>query len=136
MSGPSLKQLHAHRSIHDGAYSEGREMVELLCKLYQDNRLEHARMAADALVEHWETRTLAHAESEEEGFYLEKSRVSPELAEKVLMLKRDHDLMRILVKEIKQFLADDTISENVIDRFKSLFFLVRVHSVEEENSLF
>ncbi|HJV45043.1 MAG TPA: hemerythrin domain-containing protein [Bacillota bacterium] len=136
MSGPSLKQLHAHHSIHEGAFSEGNELFEILCKLYQDNRLEHSRMVAEALIEHWETRTLAHAEAEEEGFYLEKASMSPELAEKVLMLRRDHDLMRILVGEIKDILSNHPVNEDVIDRFKMLFFIVRVHSTEEEKSLF
>ncbi len=135
MSGPSLKQLHAHRSIHDGAFSEGKNLINLLGSLYAKGQMEHTKKVAEAIIEHWETRTLAHAQAEEEGFYQELADRNPDLAEKITKFKRDHDLIRILVEEMKELLAEG-VNDEVLDRFKALVHITRIHSREEERYLF
>jgi hypothetical protein len=135
MSGPSLKKLEAHRSIHDGAFTEAKHLTELLEKLYNDGRQEHLGEVADALVEHWEKRVIAHAQAEEEGFYQEKVEEDSSLFEKVAMLKRDHDLMRYLIEEIKQSLPKG-INQDVFTRFHALLLINRIHSDDEEKFLF
>jgi hypothetical protein len=135
MSGPSLRQLHAHRSIHDGAFAEAKRLTELLEKLYSDGRKEHILEVADALVEHWEKRIIAHAEAEEEGFYKEKIEQDPSLFEKITMLKRDHDIIRILVAEIKSLLQEPT-NQEMLARFHALLLINHIHSREEEKFLF
>ncbi len=135
MSGPALKQLHAHRAIHDGALSEGIQLTDLLVQLLKENRIEHSRVVATALIEHWETRTLAHAEAEEEGFYNDMAQQKPELSETVIMLRRDHDLIRLLVAEVKSSLAHEELSEAIMDRFKTIAQIVRIHSEHEEKYL-
>jgi hypothetical protein len=138
MSGPSLYKLDAHRSIHDGVVSEGRELLELLLKVLSEKAAHHernTRIAAEALVEHWETRLIAHADSEEESFYQEKVNQKPELADAVTGLKRDHELFRIIVKEIKGLMDSEGITELVIDRFKAIGVLAEIHNHEEEKYL-
>ncbi|NBI30075.1 hemerythrin domain-containing protein [Chengkuizengella marina] len=135
MSGPSLKKLHAHRSIHDGVITEGRDLMEKFLKLYNNNQIKLARMVTDELTEHWETRAIAHADAEEEGFYQEKLDQKPELLEKVNKLKRDHELLRILLGEIKELLPRDETHEDVIDRFKTMQILMQIHNREEEQYL-
>lgn len=135
MSGPALKQLHAHRSIHDGTLSEGIQLTELLVQLLRENRMEHFRVVAADLVEHWETRTLAHAEAEEEGFYKEVAQQQPDLSETIIMLRRDHDLIRLLVAEVKSSLSEEGESEAIMDRFKAIVQIVRIHSDHEEKYL-
>ena len=135
LSGPALKQLHAHRAIHDGALSEGIQLTDLLVQLLKENRIEHSRVVATALIEHWETRTLAHAEAEEEGFYNDMAQQKPELSETVIMLRRDHDLIRLLVAEVKSSLAHEELSEAIMDRFKTIAQIVRIHSEHEEKYL-
>ncbi|ASA97003.1 hypothetical protein CA592_09395 [Anoxybacillus flavithermus] len=49
MSGPSLRKLEAHRSIHHGAFVEAKRLTELLETLYADGRCGHAAEVADAL---------------------------------------------------------------------------------------
>ncbi|MCD4838901.1 hemerythrin domain-containing protein [Neobacillus sedimentimangrovi] len=139
MSGPSLFKLDSHRSIHEGVFTEGRDLLDLLLKVLQekaDNYEKHALMAAEALVEHWETRLIAHADSEEEGFYLEKVKQNPDLLEKVTWLKRDHEIFRIIVKEIRELLRDGKITDDIIDRFKAISVLGRIHNEDEETYLF
>lgn len=136
MSGPALKQLHSHQSIHDGYYTEGRELTEVLEKLYLDHRTDECIEIANALIEHWETRTIAHADSEEEGFYLEVMKKQPELKVQIIKLVRDHDLLRMIVTDVKERLSKDGISLEVLDRLKTILLLVNIHNREEEKHLF
>lgn len=139
MTGPSLRKLDAHRSIHDGVVAEGRDLLELLLKVLSEKPENHeqlSKMAVEALIEHWEQRLIAHADSEEEGFYEEQLEQQPELLEPLTMLKRDHELFRILVKEIKGIIEKDGITEEAIDRFKAIYVLAQIHNREEEGYLF
>ncbi|KAA6451955.1 hemerythrin domain-containing protein [Bacillus swezeyi] len=132
MSGPSLNKLAAHRSIHDGAVTEGRDLMEVLERVYGEKHKKHAIIAARALLDHWETRTISHADSEEEGLYKRKLEENPDISHTLSMLKRDHDLLRILVKEIKERLDEQGVNDDVIDRFKAIYVLVQIHNRDEE----
>lgn len=134
MSGPSLYKLQAHKSIHDGVVFEGKELLDLLIKVHGENHEEHSKMTAEALIEHWETRLIAHADSEEESFYDEKIKENPPLQEQITKLKRDHDLFRILIKEIKE-LMENGVNEQIIDRFKTIYVLAQIHNEQEEDLL-
>ncbi|WP_458412830.1 hemerythrin domain-containing protein [Schinkia sp. CFF1] len=136
MSGPSLHKLTAHRSIHNGSLTEARDLLEVLEKVFQEGQMEHALLAARTLVEHWETRTIAHADSEEDGFYQKKIEENPDLQELIIMLKRDHQLFRTLIDDIKQILDEkNEVNHDVIDRFKTIYVLVQIHNRDEETYL-
>ncbi|MCL6632063.1 MAG: hemerythrin domain-containing protein [Alicyclobacillus herbarius] len=147
MSGPALKQMDAHRAIHDAAAEEAAELTELLRHLLQAQAWEKAEEMAYILVEHWQTRTLRHAGEEEAGFYLEVCQHHPEKAGDIAALTRDHDLMRTLVAEIEARLAAWNATENrtvlddpdtwsgLLSRFETLNWLVVMHSREEERRL-
>ncbi|MGN7177516.1 hemerythrin domain-containing protein [Cytobacillus sp. SAFR-174] len=136
MAGPALKNHYSHQSIHDGYYTEGRDLTEVLVKLSREGREKECGIAAEALVEHWETRTIAHADSEEEGFYQEVMKDKPDLKEEVIKLIRDHDLLRMLVSDLKERIPRDGVTEEVIDRFKTILLLVDIHNQTEERVLF
>ncbi|MDQ0215497.1 hypothetical protein J2S13_001915 [Oikeobacillus pervagus] len=136
MSGPSLRQLHAHRSIHDGAYSEAKSLTDLLLNLVKDHKEKEALEVADALVEHWEQRVIGHADSEEEGFYLEVTKNNPKLHDKIIMLTRDHDIIRTFAREIREELKKNKVTENILDRFKALLLINKLHSRDEERFVF
>jgi hypothetical protein len=135
MIGPALKQLEGHRSIHQAAYLEAEELLTILRQCHEKGLHDHARQIVDVLVEHWETRTLRHAQMEEEGFYLEKVTENPNLAEKVIRLQRDHELMRMIIEDIKELVADDGVTEGILSRFEALLVIVQIHSREEERHL-
>lgn len=135
MSGPSLNKLDAHKSIHDGTLTEGRDLLELLYKFMAENKEKEANLTAEALVEHFETRTLAHASAEEEGFYDQKVKENPKHESTVNMLKRDHDLLRKIHNEIKEILENDGVTNKLIDRFKSFLLINEMHSRDEEAML-
>lgn len=135
MSGPSLHKLTAHRSIHNGALFEARDILEILEQVYQEGKTDHAILAARTLAEHWETRTIAHADSEEEGFYQKKLEENPDLEELIIMLKRDHHLFRTIINEIKEIIDEHGVNNDVINRFKTISVLVQIHNRDEETYL-
>src|SRR5690625_3988071 len=102
MSGPALTQKHSHHAIHEAAHGEAEELTELLKKMTERKDKTRLMELTDDLIEHWETRTLRHAEAEEEGLYVDIVKEKPELKERVIGLTRDHDLMRILLKQVKK----------------------------------
>lgn len=67
MSGPSLRKKHSHHAIHDGIFTEARDLTKLFKKLLLENKVEESKVISEALLEHWETRTLAHAQSIRRG---------------------------------------------------------------------
>jgi len=136
MSGPSLHKLTAHRSIHNGALTEARDILEVLEQCFREEKIEHATLAARTLAEHWETRTIAHADSEEDGFYQKKLEENPDIKELMIMLKRDHQLFRTIINETKQIIDEHGVNNDVIDRFKTISVLIQIHNRDEETYLF
>lgn len=135
MSGPGLKHAESHAAIHEAALNEARELNEILAKLLEHNDLEKALEIAYVTVEHWETRTLRHAEAEERGLYKELEEENPELSDSIIALKRDHDTLRYLVKRIKDTLDTDGITKTVLEQFYSLVHVDEYHNLEEERIL-
>lgn len=134
MAGPALSQLHAHRAIHDGGLSGAIEKTSHFVELWQQQQ-EDTKLALEHLLDYWETRIISHADAEESGFYDEKVQQNPSLQEAVTQLKRDHDLLRIIVKDIKETMNDE-INEQTIEKLHALLVVNEIHSREEERMLF
>jgi len=135
MSGPALKHIDSHSAIHEAALTEAEELTELLAKLIKSDASDKALELAFVIVEHWETRTLRHADSEEEGLYKELVETSPELKDDIVALTRDHDLLRLLIDEIKSLLNQGEIGDAVIQRFQALILVDLLHNQKEEEIL-
>lgn len=135
MSGPALTQKHSHHAIHEAAHGEAEELTVLLQKMMKQGDQTKLLELADVLIEHWETRTLRHAAAEEEGLYVDIVKEKPELKDKVIALTRDHDLMRILLTEIKERLPGHGVDRTVLARFEAMLLVNEIHSREEENHL-
>lgn len=131
MSGPALKFVDSHSAIHEAALIEATELTELLEKVMKSKDLEKATELAFIIIEHWETRTLRHAESEEEGLYKEIIETNPELKDDIVALTRDHDLLRLLVGEIKVTLEQEEINDSVLQRFQALILVDLLHNQKE-----
>lgn len=136
MSGPSLRQLHAHHAIHEGGLSGAITKTEELEDLLRAKEFEVALQAADHLVDYWETRIISHADAEEEGFYLEMIETDPKLEAVVVKLTRDHDLLRIIAVDIKEMLKTDGLTYEVMQQFHALLVINAIHSRDEERLLF
>jgi hemerythrin-like domain-containing protein len=135
MSGPGLKHVDSHAAIHEAALNEARELNEILGKLMQNNDMEKALEIAYVAVEHWETRTLRHADAEEKGLYKELQEESPDLKDAIVALTRDHDTLRYLIKNIKQTLEQEGITDDVLQQFHALVHVDVYHNLEEERIL-
>ena len=135
MSGPGLKHVDSHSSIHEAALNEAIELNEIITKLFEVNEFDKALEVAYVAVEHWETRTLKHAEEEEKGLYKDLVDTSPDLKEDIIRLTRDHDLLRILVNEIKELLKKEGINEMVLQKLYSLVHVDLIHNATEEKIL-
>jgi len=135
MSGPGLKQLDSHAAIHEAALNEAIELNNLLAALLKSGEEKKSLEVAYIAVEHWETRTLRHAEAEEKGLYKDLLKQSPKLKEEIIALTRDHNIMRHLVKEIKQLLGEKGFHEEVLEKFHALVHVDTFHNEEEERIL-
>lgn len=135
MSGPSLKKFDAHSSIHEAALNEAKELRDLFDQCLKKGDKEKALNIGEIIVEHWETRTLKHAEAEEEGLYKEIVAESPSLKEAVIQLTRDHDLMRNLVGQMKKMLEKREVSETFRSLADGLILIDEIHNEEEVNKL-
>ncbi|TFJ93863.1 hemerythrin domain-containing protein [Lentibacillus salicampi] len=135
MSGPALKHVDSHTAIHDAALNEAIELTNMLDKLYQDNQKEKALELAYVVIEQWETRTLAHADAEEEGLYKDLVEENPEIKDDIVALTRDHDLLRLIVDDIKQELPEKGINDATIQRFQSLIIVDELHNEKEMDVL-
>lgn len=135
MSGPALTQKHAHRAIHEAAHGEAEALTCLLKRMMDADDQSRLLELADILIEHWETRTLRHATAEEEGLYLDLVKEKPELRDKVTALTRDHDLLRRLIKQIKNLLQKNGVDRTVLAHFEAMLLVNEIHSRDEEEYL-
>ncbi|MGG4215931.1 hemerythrin domain-containing protein [Paenibacillus sp. FSL L8-0638] len=135
MSGPALRHVDSHSMIHEAALGEARELTELLDRSIKKGELDKAEEIAYITVEHWEGRTLQHAASEEEGLYVEAVGIKPELKNVIISLTRDHQLMREIVAEIKELLAQSKVGGELLARFQALIIVDELHNRDEMNML-
>src|SRR5699024_11641860 len=70
-TGPALKQLTSHRSIHDAGQAQARALTSELMNYFEDDNQEDALEASKALIQHWEEKIIAHADAEDETFFQE-----------------------------------------------------------------
>ncbi|WP_042455070.1 hemerythrin domain-containing protein [Neobacillus dielmonensis] len=135
MSGPSLRRQDAHSTIHDAALNEAKELRDVFQKCLLEGEKAKALQVAEITIEHWESRTLKHADAEEEGLYKEMAEESPELLNVVTRLTRDHDLMRRIVHQLKDSLATGEVNQQMLSYMDSLLIIDSIHNDDEMNNL-
>jgi Hemerythrin HHE cation binding domain len=135
LSGPSLKKQDSHSSIHEAALNEAKELRELFRKCIENGEVEKALQVAAVVIEHWESRTLQHAEAEEEGLYKDMVKENPQLERVVHELTRDHDLMRRIVSNMKERLHAEDVDNRMISLLDSLIIIDEIHNEDEMNRL-
>lgn len=135
MTGPSLKKQDSHSSIHEASLNEARELRELYSKCLENEELDKALQVAEVIIEHWETRTLKHAESEEEGLYKEMMEENSSLKEVVIELTRDHNIMRKMVHQMKSLLEEKQADDQLLKLMDGLIIVDEIHNEDEMNNL-
>ncbi|HIS29505.1 MAG TPA: hypothetical protein IAA78_08570 [Candidatus Avamphibacillus intestinigallinarum] len=135
MVGPALRKQHSHKSIHDGAHAEASELTEIVERLFEEQRAEECLKAGEMLIEFWQTRVIAHADSEEEegGLYHEMKEKEPALRDDIIQLTRDHDILRKLVSELEKDVPEKkAIEQEHLHKFRALLIVNEIHSRSEE----
>lgn len=135
MSGPSLRKVDSHSLIHEATLNEAMELRDLYLHCLTKGKKDKALQVAEITLEHWESRTLKHAESEEEGLYKEMVEENPALKNTVIQLTRDHDLMRNVVEQMKKYLVDKKVDEGFIRFIDALIIIDEIHNEDEMNNL-
>lgn len=138
MTGPSLKQLHAHHAIHAGALAGGAiAKTEELKQFMREENVDKINMAVSELLDYWESRIISHADAEEEenGFYQEIIELKPLLKEEIVALKRDHNLLRTIAEQIKTQMEEEGFSIEILEKFQALIIVNEIHSHDEEQIL-
>lgn len=135
MSGPGLTTWEAHHAIHQAAFAETERLTRLLRQAVFAQERETALALTGELIEYWQSHTLQHAEAEETGWYREVVATQPDRQVDVTMLTRDHDLLRILLAEIRGLLAARGITSGIVERFEAMLLVNAIHSREEERRL-
>lgn len=135
MSGPGLTQHDAHHAIHQAAFHEAEQLTLLLRQALRVGDQQRALQVAAVLIEHWQARTLRHAEAEETGWYRDLLAERPALQNDVIALTRDHDLLRILLAEIQGIIAARGVASGIVERFEAMLLLNAIHSRTEEQRL-
>jgi Hemerythrin HHE cation binding domain len=130
LSGPSLNKQDAHSSIHEAALNEARDLRDLFRNCIEKDK-EKALQVAEITIEHWELRTLQHAEAEEKGLYKDLVEENPALSDTVIQLTRDHDLMRRVVGKMKEMLLSDEANEQMLKLIDSLIIIDEIHNEDE-----
>ena len=136
MTGPSLKQLQAHKQIHDTGLALAVQMTDDLIMNYKDYDEATLKQEVLAIVDFFESRIISHVDAEEEaqGFYSEVVAENPEKADSVIQLKRDHDIMRQIITQVKHQI-EQGFSTNIFDYFRSIIIVNEIHSRDEERLL-
>lgn len=135
VSGPGLSQKDAHHAIHQAAFHEAEQLTLALRQALRAGDQQHALQLAAVLIEHWQTRTLRHADAEETGWYRELLAERPELHDDIIALTRDHELLRILMAEIQGIFSARGIAAGIVERFEAMLLLNGIHSRTEEHRL-
>ena len=135
MSGPALKQVDSHSSIHEAALDEAKQLTELMQACLENGESGKAFEIACVALEHWESRTLAHAFEEEEGLYQDIAKERPEWKATLIALTRDHDLMRQMAAEIREMLAEQKATKSVLERFQAMMIVDLLHNRDEMRML-
>ena|SRR5690625_477482 len=136
-TGPALKQLTSHRSIHDAGQAQARSLTEEVMQLFEENQTEECLQAAQALIQHWEEKIIAHADAEDESFFQELLAGEQIPDKHIYMMMRDHDLFRQIAAHIKESVTEQgKVTMNHIYEFNTLLILNSFHHKGEEKYLF
>lgn len=128
---PSLQRRDGHSSIHEAALHEAVEIMQVYEQCMQREDMDKAYRVADIFVEHWETRTLAHARMEEEHLYPEVLQRHPDKTRTITRLERDHALMKQIVEKMKQRLMTSTADQSLLQLMGALIVIDEIHNEEE-----
>lgn len=138
MTNPSLKNWEEHKALHDEILGGAEERLDSMKTLL--NKLEHKELAEEmeSFIEYVEESVLGHAKKEEAsgGMYETIAKDDPKTVEKIRRLRRDHEIIQIMVDRMKEELSHDKVDfQKLIDHSVSIILVDEIHSRDEEDIL-
>lgn len=132
------KDYASHKELHDEILGGAEQQLDSMKTLL--NKFEHKELAEEmeSFIEYVEERLLGHFSQEEaqDALYESATKQNPELQDKVQGLKRDHELIRMMVERMKQELAKEEVDfQKLIDHSVSIILVDEIHSRDEEDTL-
>ncbi|HIW12718.1 MAG TPA: hemerythrin domain-containing protein [Candidatus Salinicoccus stercoripullorum] len=135
-TGPALRKVGSHTSIHDAALNHALNLNDDLQDAIAENQMDEAMDISAQIIDIWENRIIEHANSEEESLYKEMSAHSEELAKRVIELTREHDILRVLLAQIKEVLQKEgKVTDEAVRKFDTLIIVDEVHNDYEMEAL-
>lgn len=136
-AGPALKQLNAHRAIHDAGQAHAKALTASMIQLFHEDKTDESYEAAKELIKHWEDKIIAHADTEDMGFFPELIADSQYDKKGIYMMMRDHDLFRQITADLKEKLVNEkAVTQEMIYEFTSMIIINRYHHIGEEKYIF
>jgi hypothetical protein len=131
MAGPALRQLCAHRSIHQAAGDEVEELVAVAERARETGRDDVFEQAADAFLMVAESRILVHASDEEASLYPDWLKAHPEERPIVEVLVAQHAGLRGHVAGVEASMQAGRFDE-ALHGMRAFVRLQRQHAEDEE----
>ena len=120
--------------IHDSAIADIEALTEQIMEKMNLGTGD-ARGLIGNLTDLWRSRILSHAEEEEDGLYGEIERAEPGSECKIERMKRDHEILGILVQQIEEInLSTGNIGE-IIGINSAMLRILELHDRDEEELL-
>ncbi len=134
MSGPALRSQDSHRLIHQMAWSEAQDILNVLNSLWKQENVDQVVQTAEVFVEHIETRVLSHAAEEEAGLYREWLAMNGGWAPMISSLVADHEELRQTAQQIDSALMHGAYVVGIA-LMQTFLDKSRAHSAREEDFL-
>jgi len=120
--------------IHDAAIGDIVAITEEIMEK-MDIGAGEARGLVGMLTDLWRSRVLSHAEEEENGLYEEIKRVEPESACQIERVKRDHEILRIMIEQIEAVNSSTGNIGEILGINSAMLKILELHDRDEEKLL-
>lgn len=134
MSGPALRKVESHHAIHETAWHEADEALQLAGKVRASSDDTTFARVVEVFLEVVEARILVHAAEEEQGLYQEWLQDNDEHQSTIDSLILEHETLRRLSAAVEQAMIQQEY-DTAVSGMSQLLEVAAAHSRHEENVL-
>ncbi len=134
MSGPALRSRRWHSLIQNSAIADIEAATEQIMEK-MDLGAGDARGHVGFLLDLWRSKVLSHAEEEENGLYEEIERARPGSVCRIERVKRDHEILAILVQQIEELNSSTGNIGEILGINSAMLRILELHDRDEEKLL-
>lgn len=134
MSGPALRKVESHHAIHETAWHEADEALQLAEKVRASSDDATFSRVVEVFLEVVEARILVHAAEEEQGLYQEWLQDNDEHQSTIDSLILEHETLRRLSAVVEQAMIQQEY-DTAVSGMSQLLEVSSAHSRHEEDVL-